>query len=337
MGLWSWQSPDLLLFVNNSVRTQAWLVSVVFLAVVFIILFPMLRTSRLARFWFAAMLLSALPVCAVIATGRNLIFVAIAGFALIAQFIGYLLARESWLPKSHLWRAPAWGLCLILLIVHVPMAVAGRIISPKMTSFFIDIMNATAQVGSPQGLENQDLVVVNAPNPLAFAFVPFVRAYEGEPLPRATRILAPGFSDVEIIRTGNRSILLKARDGNLLEIEQQADLHFVNFFEQFNTLFRSDRFGMRAGEQIVLPRLTVEIVAVDSKGLPTQVSFRFAAALEDSSLCWLWFNWEDGCYYPFEVPAIGESIQVAGPRPVPFDEAMKYVIKTVLGPDTPAF
>ena len=327
MGLWSWQSPDLLCFVNDSVRAQAWLVSVVFLAVVFIILFPLLRTSRVARFWFVAMLLSVLPVCAVTPTSRNLVFVAIAGFALIAQFIGYLLARESWLPKSHLWRAPAWGLCLILLIVHVPMAVAGRIISPKMTSFVIDTMKVTAQVGSPQGLENQDLVVVNAPNPLAFVFEPFARAYEGEPLPRATRILAPGFNRLEIIRTSNRSILLKAGDGNLLQIEQQCDLHFVNFFEQFNALFRGDRFPMRAGEQVALPRLTVEVVAVDGKGLPTQVLFTFAAALEDASLRWVWFDWEDGCYWPFEVPAIGESIEVPGPPPVPFSEAIEYLIK----------
>ncbi|UCF43392.1 MAG: hypothetical protein JSV99_00215 [Planctomycetota bacterium] len=329
MGLWSWQSPDLLCFVNDSVRMQAWLVSVIYLAVVFVILVPLLRTSRLARFWFVAMLLSVLPVCAVIPTSRNLIFVAIAGFALIAQFIGYLLARESWLPKSHLWRAPAWGLCLILLIVHVPMAVGGRIISPKMTSFVIDTMKVATQVGSSEGLENQDLIVVNAPNPLAFTFAPFVRAYEGEPLPRATRILAPGFNQVEIIRTGNRSILLEAREGNLLEIDQQSELHFVNFFEQFNGLFRSERFGMHAGEQISLPRLTVEIVAVDARGLPTQVLFRFAAALEDPSLCWLEFDWEDGCYHPFEVPAIGESTEVPGPRPVAFGEAMDYLIKVL--------
>ncbi len=326
MGLWSWQSPDLLCFVNDWVRSQAWVVSVVYLAVVFVILFPMLRGSRLARFWFAAMLLSVLPVCAVIPTGRNLLFVAIAGFALIAQFIGYLLGRESWLPKSHLWRAPAWGLCLILVIVHVPMAVAGRIISPKMTSFVLDTMELTADVGSPEGLENQHLVVVNAPNPLAFAFASFARAYEGEVLPRATRILAPGFNRLEVIRTGNRSIMLKAEDGNLLE-GQQADLHFVNFFEQFNRLFRSERFGMRVGERVELPRMTAEVAAVDAKGLPTQVLFTFDVPLEDASLRWVWFDWEGGCYWAFEVPAIGESAEIAGPRPVPFSEAIDYLIK----------
>jgi hypothetical protein len=41
----------------------------------------------------------------------------------------------------------------------------------------------------------------------------------------------------------------------------------------------------------------------------------------------VWFDWEDGCYHPFEVPAIGESTEVAGPRPVPFSEAMDYLIK----------
>jgi hypothetical protein len=200
-----------------------------------------------------------------------------------------------------------------------------------MTSFVIDTMKVTAQVGSPQGLENQDLVVVNAPNPIAFVFAPFARAYKGEPLPRAARILAPGFNRLEIIRTGNRSILLEAREGNLLEIEQQSDLHFVNFFEQFNSLFRGERLGMRAGEQVTLPRMAVEVAAVDGRGLPTQVSFKFAAALEDSSLCWVWFDWEAGCYHPFEVPAIGESIQVAGPRPVAFGEAMDYLIKMLFG------
>ncbi|MHC4865665.1 MAG: hypothetical protein ACYTEX_16405, partial [Planctomycetota bacterium] len=87
MGQWSWQSPDFLFWANDAVKNQAWFAAVIFLALVFVILLPLLINSRLARFWFTAMILCVLPICALTAVSRNLLFVSIAGFALTAQFI----------------------------------------------------------------------------------------------------------------------------------------------------------------------------------------------------------------------------------------------------------
>jgi hypothetical protein len=59
--------------------------------------------------------------------------------------------------------------------------------------------------------------------------------------------------------------------------------------------------------------MSVEVIAVDKSGVPMEVLFRFAVALEDSSLRWLEWDWDKGCYAPFKVPAVGQRAWIRGP------------------------
>jgi len=331
MGQLGWQSPEILLFTPDSAITIVWLISVAFLVLVFIVLVPLLRKSRLARFWFTATIFSVLPLCAAWPSSRHLPFVGIAAFGLISLFVGGLLAKESWIPKSLLRRVATWAICIIFILVHVPMAAVARIMAPKMTSFAFNVMNLGMDVGSPTGLENQDMVVVNAPSAFSLLVVPLVKAYEGEPLPKAVRILAPGLRALEIHRSGEKTLLLRTKSGSIFSCNQQSLLHFVYFFKRLNDAFRSDRFPFHAGQTIILPRFEVQVIAVDQKGQPKEVSFNFSVPLEDASLYWLQFDWQNSCYSSFEVPAIGETVKIAGPPRVPLSKSMKYMMNTLFG------
>lgn len=313
MAQWSCLPADMFSFIFRREQIDAWLLSVGFSALVFIILLPLLRKNRVARFWFTAMLLSVLPICATNPMNRNLLFVAIGAFGLIAQFIAGVLAKENWLPKSRLRRVPAKALLIIFLLSHVVLAGAGRIAQPKTIEFIQSRFESTMQIGSPPDLENQDLIVVNAPNPFSFIYISTFRAHQGQSLPRAIRILAPGFSPLEITRTDENTLLLEARSGNLLSYQKRVGSPFVYFYKHYNDAFRDKRFPLRPGKKVVLPRLTVEVIAVDNNGQPTKASFRFAVSLDDSSLCWLQWNWKKNSYEPFKVPAIEESSHIAGP------------------------
>ncbi|MHC4660025.1 MAG: hypothetical protein ACYS83_12760, partial [Planctomycetota bacterium] len=283
--------------------------------------------------WFTAMILCVLPICALTAVSRNLLFVSIAGFALTAQFISWLLNRESVLPKSRLWRAPAWALCSILLIVHLPVAAGLRFLaSPKvMSRIFLDNMERTMDIGSPDGLENNDVVIVNAPNPLALLFVPFDRACRQQPVPQTVRTLVPGVGPVDIARTDERTLVIKTQSANLFSCSRQSYLHVVNFFREFNKLYLSDHLPFEVGQCIELTGLKVEVVAVDDDNLPTQVSFEFDVPLEDKSLHWLQFDWETGRYHPFTPPAVSEKTEVPGPPWVSSDESIRDIMQLMSG------
>jgi len=314
MGQWSCIPADIFNFIPDSAKAQYLPIITVFVVLVLIVLLPLVCKDRLARFWLIGMYLSAVPVCATVPMSRNLLFVAIGAFGLMSQFIAGLVTKENWLPASRLWRGAAWTLCMLLIIVHLPMAVLARISTPIMTSFLAKNVKSTMEIGSLEGSEDQDLVVVNAPNPSAFLYVPFLRAYEGQPLPRAIRLLAPGFGPLEINRTDDNSVMLRARGGNLLACQEKDSIDFVYFYRYVSDV-RGARHPLSAAAEyrVELPRMSAEVIAVDGSSVPAEVLFKFAVALEDGSLRWLQWDWEKGCYIPFKVPAVGQKVHIRGP------------------------
>lgn len=309
---WTSLPAEIFGFIPDAAKMQYWLILTILVILILIAFLPLLHRSRLARFWLMGMYLSVLPVCATIPMNRNLLFVGIGAFGLIAQFVGGFLVKESWLPKSRLWRTPGWVLCIMLLLIHLPMAGVGRLTAPKVTSLVVDEVKSTMEIGSLPGLENQDLVIVNAPNPASFIYMPFLRAYEGQPLPRAIRVLAPGFGPLEVFRTGKKALVLRARSGNLLTCKQGKRLNFVYLYEYLSDV-RSSEHPLRVGDRIGLPRFSVEVIAVDDDGFPAEALFTFAVLLDDPSLRWLQWDWDNESYKSFSVPAIGERSEVAGP------------------------
>ena len=330
MGQLSWQSPDTLMCTSDSLRAQAWLFSIVFLVVTFLLLVPLLKKSRLARFWFIAMIVSVLPFCAVFLGSRTLIFTGIAAFGLIATFLGSLLNKENLIPKSKPCRISAWALCVLLLLVHLPMAIMGRIATPGMSSFYTDALGSVMRIDPPQSIENKDVIIVNSTNPLSMAHMPFVYAYEGQPLPRTLRALVPALRPLSIRRTGPNTLVVKTEGGDFFSCEQHSPLHFAYLFSEFNTLFRGDNFAYKLNDKVTLPRLTIEVTAVDEKAMPIELSFTFASSLDDPALCWYQFDWYSRSYLSFVVPAIGEEKQIPGPPPSSLSESMNYMMNSTL-------
>jgi hypothetical protein len=308
-----------------------WISSVLFFCAFFVILLPLLRKNLLARFWCIGMTLSTLPFCATVPSSRNVLFVGIGAFGLIVLFAGGVLSKENWMLKSVPWRVSAWALCIILFLVHVPMAAAMRfLMSTTAGTVFSHALGFTTNVGTPEGIENQDLIIVNGPGSLGLIVLPFANAYEGNAPPRAIRALSPGLSAFEVLRTDEKTLLLRTRSGNLFSCYEKSPLHFVHLYATFHTLFRSDRSHFQEGQKIVLPRLTVEVITVDDQGLPSEVSFNFSAPLDDRSMRWLQFNWGEFFYSKFEIPAVGETMELGGPIPVSFGDAMQYIRRVFL-------
>jgi len=163
------------------------------------------------------------------------------------------------------------------------------------------------------------VVVVNAPHPFLFLGMPVLRAHENKPFPQRTRILAPGFVPLEITRTGEKTLLVKAQAGNILSTETSREdfrPNFVYIYDESNSLFRPEDLPFRAGERVELSRMSVEVIDVDRAGQPVEVQFRFAVSLDDPSLSWLQWNWKKsgfGSYSQFKVPAVGEKAYIPGP------------------------
>ena len=318
-GQWGWQPAEMFNCFSDYARRWNLAATTAFVLLVLIVFIHLLRKNRVALFWFTGMLLCILPICASSPMNRNLLFTAIGAFGLTAQFIGGLFLKESWIPKTRYWLVPAWIVCVTLLFIHIVITGGTRVIVPKRISSVFNTFYSTVDVGSQPDIKNKTVVVVNAPHPFLFLALPVLRAYEDKALPESTRVLAPGFVPLEITRTGEQTLLLKAQAGNILSPDtSRKDLkpHFVYFYKELNSLFRPEDLPFRAGERVELTGMSVEVIGVDEVGQPTQLQFHFAVSLDNPSLSWLQWDWKNGrfgSYSPFEVPAVGEKAYIEGP------------------------
>lgn len=314
MREWSRVSADTFSCVPVSTQMLLWPIVVVLLLVILVALWPLLRTNRHARFWAVGMHLSVLPICATMPMNRNLIWVGIGACGLVGHFLGGYVAKEEWVPKKSLRRMLTKTMFISLIIVHLPLALLVRIASPFTTTVLVNMVRQTMDVNTPDDLREKQLVVVNAPNPASFFYMPFAEAYEGKPLPKAIRVLAPAFTELEVARVDDNSLMLRAKYGNLLSCKPDRilDIDVVYMLEAISSV-RSDGNGLYKGEKVKLPGMSAEIVELDDKSLPVAVLFKFAVSLDDNSLRWVQWSWKKDRYFPFEVPPVGQKAKVSGP------------------------
>jgi hypothetical protein len=318
-GQWGGTSAEMLNLFSDYAGALYLLASVLFLTLILLVFVPLLRKNRVALYWFVGMLLCVLPICATVPMNRNLLFVAIGAFGVMAQFIGGLFTKENWVSRSRYWRVPAWILCVTLIFVHAGFAIVSRAKAPSFIKRGFDIFYTTIEVDPAGGLTDKTLIVVNAPHPFLFLGLPFLNAYWDEPLPERTRVLAPGFAPLKITRTGEKTLLIEAQSGNILSTDKsRKDFkpNIANFYYNFNCLFRPKDMPFKAGEKIELTDMTIEVVSIDPDGQPATIRIDFDVSLNDPSLRWLQWNWKKsgfGSYATFKVPAVGEKSYTTGP------------------------
>ncbi len=291
-----------------------------FLFVVLVGVVPLVKKDRVSLFWLVGMLLCILPICATVPMNRNLLFVAVGGFGLAARYATGMLAGQSWVPKSRLYRVPMGIICIALLFIHVPVALGGRIWSQRMFSAVEQIIYSTVDIGEPADLPNRSVVAVNAPNPFLFIGLPHLRSYEGKPMPKLARALVPGWRPLEITRTGQRTLVVRSMEGSVLSVDESStDMRpsFFYLYRTFNTLFRGDHESFQAGRRVEVTGMAIQVVSVTEDGAPQAVQVDFSVPLEDPSLYWLQWDWRPrglGSYREFKVPAVGETVALPGPR-----------------------
>lgn len=311
-GQWTTVPPELYSMLPSVLKGILWVLLLTVTVMVPIAVWPLLRANRRARFWLTGMYGAVLPVCATVPMSRVLVFVAIGAFGLIAELVGGWQRRELWVPRSGRRRSVLLVLVIAALAAHLPWAAVRRLTAPRVMAKLERRITKPMVAGLRLPLRNRDLVIVNAPSPAVFLYDTFRIAYESQSLPAGIRALVPAFGPVEIVRTDPDRLVVRAVSRSLLDCAQGKRMHFVFFYRALSDV-RGPGQPLQAGQRIVLPRMTVEVMQVDERGFPVEVAFRFAVPLEDTSLKWLFWDWRRRGYQLFTVPAPGERVTLGGP------------------------
>ena len=317
-------APDLLFAVNPSLHSKVGALYGAAAAAALALFLPCVRRNRMAAFWLGVMVFAAIPAATVAPMGKNLGFVAVGAYGLIASFVAGLVARPdpssplrghgavsaSW-PQSRVYRTVAWAGCGLLMVLHVPGAIAGRVLAASGTALALKASNYFADIGNSPDVGTKDVIVVNAPCSLVVAYAPFYKAYRDQPLPESIRMLVPGCTSFEVQRTDAQTLVIASKAPDIFSCDELGPIHGVYACRSANLLIAVPK--CRKGDRYNLGSLTAEVLQLDESRLPSRVAFQFDTPLDSPNFRWLRFDWPTLSWKPFQVPAVGQRITISGP------------------------
>jgi hypothetical protein len=295
LGQWSPIPADLAAVLSPRGIAGLWWIAMAFLGLISFAMAPLLRRNPLARFWACGMLLATIPVCATLPMDRLLTFVGIGAFGLLAQYWAFIFSDAVGAPSQALWCVPATALAWLLVAVHAvlaPIILPLRAANPAGPRWVEKRLYVRTPLG--KSVEDQTVVIVNAPSPVNACYFILLRELSGQSVPRHTRVLAPAIPAVSIRRLDERTLAIRPQGGYLRWILDQV--------------FRSERRPLALGEQVMLTGMTVTVTALTANGRPAEATFQFDVPLESPSLLWLCFR-GDG-FEPFTPPAVGQEAEI---------------------------
>jgi len=260
---------------------------------------PVLRREPVARFAALGMTCAVLPaVAAKPAMDRLLTWIALGASVLLARLlVPYLqdartdAALQTLRPQ--LWRRRLRDtLCVVVLAAHalgvvfLPSRARGNLVMRSILD------RADAAIPRDPSVRDKILIFINPPLLPYAAYLPIERAAQGVPRPRAQHILAVATSDIELLRTDERTLRIRPRAGFLID--------------PISKLLWSEHRPFRVGERIVQADLTVEVLAVTADGRPLEIDARFSRPLDDPQ--YLWVDWRGTRSASFDIPATGTRV-----------------------------
>jgi hypothetical protein len=312
-GLWAVPS-GLGHFFSQTATHILWLVTIGLAIGIGLLLLPMLRRDRVARFFCLGMVIALVPSCAAFADDRLLFFASFGGMGVMAQLMAAVWSRDDWVPSSRLRRFAITSVAWILVLIHLvlsPISLAST--AYRIETFGRIVLRVAESLPSEPAAANQVAVIVNSPSAFFSIYGPLMQATHGRPTPGRTLVLGSGIYPMAISRPATDVLAIQPEGGFLVppgsprpgHEASQPWFHPAYFHQMLDHLYR-DATPLSVGNQIAYGGATVEIIESTCAGRPIKIEVDFARDLDDP--VFLWLKWKNGVYEPFVLPAAGETV-----------------------------
>ncbi len=275
-------------------------------AVVFL---PVIRRDTAGRFWAVVTVLALVPAATVAPLSKNLGFVALGAFGVIASFLVRFAAREERVAMPRPLQMLSWGVVVCLVLAHIPGALAGRFELAVRTQHLPAKMALASAFRHCPELGGKVVVALNDPS---IMLVPFDRAYRGQPLPRNIQLLVPGTIGFEVYRQDPTTLVLKAKDADLFDARAAGLMHASYALKNAMGYLTGGR-TWKVGDRVARGGFLAEVLELSPRGAPRTLAFHFDKPLESPEMVWVYLDWGSLTSLPFKLPRVGEAVEVGGP------------------------
>ena len=235
--------------------------------------YPLIRHDKNLQFLSAGAGLSLLLNSSSLPANRLLFFAGVGGFAILSSFL--------WNEKPGWLKRPLWVVHLFMAALLLPVTS----LSPRL---FGNIENAVLNASI-----KPTVILVSAPSAFHADFFSLLRVRNGADAPERVWYLGAGLSPMKVERIGDNILVIHALDG---------------YISGFDAVFRGAHHPMQIGEVVNFSGLKITVQELTRDGRPRTVSFDFAESL--SSKNYQWLIWRDAQFIEWQVPAVGETIEI---------------------------
>ena len=293
VGQWALPPAEIHFMLGPQELFWMWLEGVVLMAMLAAAMMPLLKRSRVARFWALGSLLAMLPASAAPPMSRTLTFVGIGALGLLGQYLAAALDGRFWWNLSAFARGCRATLIGALVLIHLVIAPVGLYVMSRYVLGPNEVLIGCHTIPNVTSDESRrDLIIVNHPFPLDMMALLVQRAMDNEPLPRHVQVLAPAGSRLSIERLDAKTLSVRS-DSEFFALPSAQIFYLPDYLSQ-------------VGKSISLPPVTATIDQLAGDGQPTAVRFHFDVPLEDGSLHWIY--WHAGEFCEFVPPKVGEQV-----------------------------
>jgi hypothetical protein len=315
LGVLGFPPSDIYLILpDNWVWMYAAGVTVVLLCCAWVV-FPFWRHCRIAWFWLLAMLFAGIPLCSAFPGNRNLEFVALGAAGFMAQVVYTYFHSDAAAHISRFRMALircGIGLLVLIHLVIAPFSLATS--SLVMGRFQTDLSNTLQSLDNETNLEEKDLLFMNTPSGLFFAFMLPLRLLDDLPLPARVRTLTPGIHPITISRTGTHTLRIESDTGFLPRAERMEKIHKYGFL--FNAMKRFDRLVIHkdttwsVGQTYAIEGMEIKITKVTDANIPKEIEYTFTEDLDSDTF--LWYRWDHRTWRFIPMPPVplGDALRV---------------------------
>lgn len=284
LGTFAAPPPEMWLFPPRAVALLGVGLAIGFLGFLAYVFRPLLRTSRVARFFAFGTAAALLPVCGTFPSGRLTMIAGFGAFGLLAELVEHASTRAE------------RGLAKTALIVHLVVAPLLSLLTISQMFVIRQLMAKIADsFPDDAAITDQMLISVDARDAGSAAYGRVVRALDGRRVPTSFHVLSAGTDGTTVTRVDERSLLIRPGRGYLRD--------------EMTHLVRHPDRPMKLGTERAFRDVTAEIVELTADGRPAAVIFRFPRALEDAS--YRFARYGRFQLLPFAPPPPGTSVTLA--------------------------
>lgn len=295
--------PSLIYYPGGVPTEGLLLVSILLVVLLTMLLWPLLRSNRLARFWLLSFLLSLLPIAGSSPHERTMVIAGIAANALMATLIvsifqsGVPVAQKAY--QFLLGRTGKWLLLPVLwlfLLLHVVIHPLGLVLVPAGTLALHEGNLLEQQVEALPEIEvnQKGRVYLNSPSTLFVSTLSLYSAMDENLYSAMDENNNEQAKKQFLLASGAKDIQVRRLDNNKIRVFSPQNIR-PSIYDQ---LFRSEGDVISTGERFSVGDMQVQVVKVNDNGLPFVVDYTWPYSLEQLQV----LAWTGEHFEPVDLP-----------------------------------